>query len=139
MHILAAYLLGIAIGLFFNALYFALYALVHPVLAVYRFLRATATLLQIGFIIAAIILFVLWNKHEPIAWYAWAGVFGGGIALLLLRLFIINPFLDNAIAYGGVKNARRAAQFQQYQEAMFDQWQRQQHHNHAKWRGRDTH
>ena len=139
MHIFAAYLLGIAIGLFFNALYFALYALVHPVLAVYRFLRATATLLQIGFIIAAIILFVLWNKHEPIAWYAWAGVFGGGIALLLLRLFIINPFLDNAIAYGGVKNARRAAQFQQYQEAMFDQWQRQQQHNRAQAHGHDTH
>ena len=139
MHIFAAYLLGIAIGLFFNALYFALYALVHPVLAIYRFLRATATLLQIGFIIAAIILFVLWNKHEPIAWYAWAGVFGGGIALLLLRLFIINPFLDNAIAYGGVKNARRAAQFQQYQEAMFDQWQRQQQHNRAQAHGHDTH
>ena len=139
MHILAAYLLGIAIGLFFNALYFALYALVHPVLAIYRFLRATATFLQIAFIIAAIIVLVLWYKHEPIAWYAWAGVFGGGIALLLLRLFIINPFLDNAIAYGGVKNARRAAQFQQYQEAMFDQWQRQQQHNRAQSHGHDIH
>ena len=132
MHILAAYLLGIAIGLFFNALYFALYALVHPVLAVYRFLRATATLLQTGFIIAAIILFVLWYKHEPIAWYAWAGVYGGGIAWLVLRSRIINPFLDNAIAYGGVKNARRAAQFQRYQEEMFDQWQRQQHHDYER-------
>lgn len=138
MHILAAYLLGLAIALVFNALCFALYAVAHPVLAVYRFLRATATLLQIGFVIAAIILFVLWNKHEPIAWYAWAGVFGGGIALLLLRLFIINPFLDNAIAYGGVKNARRAAQFQQYQEAMFDQWQRQRHHDYERRRSRDT-
>ena len=139
MHILAAYLLGIAIGLFFNALYFALYAVAHPVLAIYRFLRATATLLEIGFIIAAIITLVLWYKHEPIAWYAWAIVFGGGTAFLLIRALIINPFLDNAIAYGGVKNARRAAQFQQYQEAMFDQWQRQQQQNHSQWRGRDTH
>lgn len=126
MPILAAYLVGIALGLFFTALSFALYAVTHPVLATYRMLRAAASILQVGFAIAAIITLVLWYKHEPIAWYAWAIVFGGGTALFLIRALIINPFLDNAIACGGVKNARRAAQFQRYQEVMFDQWQRQQ-------------